>query len=48
MTSLAVALGPLALENPITTASGTFGYGLEFTDFVDLARSAGSAPRASR
>ncbi len=36
MTALAVTLGPLALENPITTASGTFGYGLEFTDFVDL------------
>jgi dihydroorotate dehydrogenase (NAD+) catalytic subunit len=35
--SLAVRLGPLALRNPITTASGTFGYGLEFTDFVDLA-----------
>ena len=33
---LAVGLGPLALKNPITTASGTFGYGLEFTDFVDL------------
>jgi dihydroorotate dehydrogenase (NAD+) catalytic subunit len=34
---LAVTLGPLSLKNPITTASGTFGYGLEFTDFVDLA-----------
>ncbi len=34
--SLSVRLGPLALQNPITTASGTFGYGLEFTDFVDL------------
>ena len=34
---LAVRLGPLELKNPITTASGTFGYGLEFTDFVDLA-----------
>jgi dihydroorotate dehydrogenase (NAD+) catalytic subunit len=34
--SLAVRLGPLELKNPITTASGTFGYGLEFTDFVDL------------
>ncbi len=33
---LAVRLGPLELKNPITTASGTFGYGLEFTDFVDL------------
>jgi dihydroorotate dehydrogenase (NAD+) catalytic subunit len=31
-----VRLGPLELKNPITTASGTFGYGLEFTDFVDL------------
>ena len=34
--TLAVRLGPLELRNPITTASGTFGYGLEFTDFVDL------------
>jgi dihydroorotate dehydrogenase (NAD+) catalytic subunit len=36
MTDLEVRLGPLSLKNPITTASGTFGYGLEFTDFVDL------------
>jgi len=36
MTSLAVRLGPLSLRNPILTASGTFGYGLEFSDFVDL------------
>jgi len=35
--TLAVTLGPLSLKNPITTASGTFGYGLEFADFVDLA-----------
>jgi len=34
--SLSVELGPLALDNPITTASGTFGYGLEFADFLDL------------
>ena len=34
---LAVQLGPLSLKNPILTASGTFGYGLEFSDFVDLA-----------
>ena len=33
---LSVKLGPLELKNPILTASGTFGYGLEFTDFVDL------------
>ncbi len=35
---LRVQLGPLSLKNPIVTASGTFGYGLEFTDFVDLSR----------
>jgi dihydroorotate dehydrogenase (NAD+) catalytic subunit len=33
---LEVQLGPLKLKNPILTASGTFGYGLEFVDFVDL------------
>ena len=38
---LAMRLGPLALRNPILTASGTFGYGLEFTDFVDLAKLGG-------
>lgn len=41
MTSLDVQLGPLRLRNPILTASGTFGYGLEFTDFVDLSRLGG-------
>src|SRR5262245_34032307 len=35
--SLSVTLGPLTLKTPITTASAPFGYGLEFTDFVDLA-----------
>lgn len=34
---LSVRLGRLALKNPIATASGTFGYGLEFAGFVDLA-----------
>ena len=38
---LAVRLGPLELRNPILTASGTFGYGLEFQDFVDLSRLGG-------
>ncbi|HKF44317.1 MAG TPA: dihydroorotate dehydrogenase [Thermoanaerobaculia bacterium] len=41
MTPLAVKLGPLELKNPILTASGTFGYGLEFTDFVDLGKLGG-------
>ena len=33
---LSVRLGPIRLANPIATASGTFGYGLEFADVVDL------------
>lgn len=33
---LAVRLGPLALRNPILTASGTFGYGDEYAHVVDL------------
>ena len=31
-----VKIGGLELKNPVLTASGTFGYGLEFADFVDL------------
>ncbi|MDP3431049.1 MAG: dihydroorotate dehydrogenase, partial [Desulfomicrobium sp.] len=31
-----VHLGPLTLKNPIITASGTFGYGLEFMRYGDL------------
>lgn len=34
---LAVELGPLRLQNPLLTASGTFGYGLEFAHLCDLA-----------
>lgn len=33
---LSVNIGKLKLKNPILTASGTFGYGVEFTDFFDL------------
>ncbi len=36
MTDLSVDLGFLRLKNPVLTASGTFGYGVEFTPFVDL------------
>lgn len=39
--SLAIRLGPLELRNPILTASGTFGYGLEFVDFVRLGKLGG-------
>jgi len=31
----------LALQNPVLTASGTFGYGIEFQDFIDLERLGG-------
>lgn len=41
MTQLSTHLGKLHFKNPITTASGTFGYGLEFADFVDLNRLGG-------
>jgi len=34
---LSTAFGRLRLRNPIGTASGTFGYGLEFVDYLDLA-----------
>src|SRR5512136_2118909 len=34
---LSVDLGFLKLRNPVLTASGTFGYGLEFKPFMDLA-----------
>ena len=33
---LQVSLGPLKLKNPVLTASGTFGYGQEFSSVVDL------------
>lgn len=36
MAKLDVNIGALALKNPVMTASGTFGYGLEFQDFVEL------------
>ena len=36
MADLSVNIGKLAMKNPVMTASGTFGYGLEFQDFVNL------------
>ena len=33
---LAVDIAGLKMKTPVTTASGTFGFGLEFTDFLDL------------
>jgi dihydroorotate dehydrogenase (NAD+) catalytic subunit len=36
MATLTTQLGPLKLQNPVLTASGTFGYGDEMADWVDL------------
>lgn len=36
MAKLQVNIGGLSLKNPVLTASGTFGYGEEFEDFIDL------------
>lgn len=41
MANLQVNIGALSLKNPVMTASGTFGYGLEFADFIDLNRLGG-------
>lgn len=35
---LSVTLGSLRLRNPVMSASGTFGYGLEFAPFYDISR----------
>lgn len=36
--NLEVNIGKLRLKNPVMTASGTFGYGEEFAEFIDLSR----------
>lgn len=41
MVDLSVKIGSLNLKNPVMTASGTFGYGLEFSDFIDLSQLGG-------
>ena len=41
MADLSVNIGKLNMANPVMTASGTFGYGLEFEDFVDLEKIGG-------
>lgn len=38
---LTTHIGNLTLQNPVLTASGTFGYGLEYADFIDLDRLGG-------
>ena len=36
MVDLSIKIHDLEFKNPVTTASGTFGYGDEFTDFFDM------------
>lgn len=41
MADLRVNIGKLGLKNPVMTASGTFGYGSEYADFVELSEIGG-------
>lgn len=41
MADLKVNIGDLKLKNPVMTASGTFGYGPEYADFVELSEIGG-------
>jgi dihydroorotate dehydrogenase (NAD+) catalytic subunit len=41
MVDQVINLNGLVLKNPVMTASGTFGYGEEYTDFMDLSRIGG-------
>jgi dihydroorotate dehydrogenase (NAD+) catalytic subunit len=41
MANLNINIGNLHLKNPVMTASGTFGYGTEFSDFFDISRIGG-------
>jgi dihydroorotate dehydrogenase (NAD+) catalytic subunit len=41
MVNLGFSIGDLHFTNPILTASGTFGYGSEFDDFLDVSRLGG-------
>ena len=41
MVDTSVKIAGLSLKNPVLTASGTFGYGSEFCDFMELSRIGG-------
>ncbi|MBP7780850.1 MAG: dihydroorotate dehydrogenase [Paludibacteraceae bacterium] len=41
MADLTTHIGKLTMKNPVMTASGTFGYGKEYADFVDLSQIGG-------
>ncbi len=41
MADLKTRIGSLELKNPVLTASGTFGYGLEYQDYMDITKLGG-------
>jgi dihydroorotate dehydrogenase (NAD+) catalytic subunit len=41
MANLSIHIGKLCFKNPVLTASGTFGYGIEYADFTDLSKIGG-------
>jgi dihydroorotate dehydrogenase (NAD+) catalytic subunit len=47
MIDLSVKIDKLLLRNPVMTASGTFGYGLEFDDFLDISQLGGIVVKAT-
>ncbi len=47
MVDLGISIGRLKFRNPVLTASGTFGYGSEFTDFLDLSELGGIILKAT-
>ena len=47
MINLSVKIDKLFLKNPVMTASGTFGYGLEFDDFLDISQLGGIVVKAT-
>lgn len=47
MVDTGISIGRLRFRNPVLTASGTFGYGSEFTDFLDLSELGGIILKAT-
>lgn len=41
MVNTAIQIGGITLKNPVMTASGTYGYGLEYSDFINLSKLGG-------
>ena len=47
MVNLGFSIGDLHFKNPVLTASGTFGYGSEFDDFLDVSRLGRDCPEGN-